>query len=173
MQFPESALVVGVGAQGLLMTLVLVDRGVTVHVTDINPDRVTFAERLGALAMPEGSDRLFPLVVDTVGAPASMMTALEHLEVGGSILVLGLDSRPLQLTAQALVRRQATIRGSLTYDHPGDFESTVALVANGHIRPGRIVTDEYALEDAQTAFERSGTARGKTWIRIAAGRTKS
>ena len=84
-------------------------------------------------AMHEGSDRLFPLVVDTVGAPASMKTALEHLEVGGSILVLGLDSRPLQLTAQALVRRQATIRGSLTYDHPGDFEATVALVADGHV----------------------------------------
>lgn len=170
---PESALLVGVGAQGLLMTLVLVDRGVTVHVTDINPDRVTFAERLGAQATHAGVDRVFPLVVDTVGSPASMETSFEHLEVGGSILVLGLDGRPLQLTAQALVRRQATVRGSLTYDHPGDFESTAALVADGQIRPGRIVTDEYALEDSQTAFERSGTARGKTWIRIAAARAKS
>lgn len=170
---PGSALVVGVGAQGLLMTLVLVDRGINVHVTDVNPDRMAFAERLGAHAMDGGADRLFPLVVDTVGAPASTETALDHLEVGGTILVLGLDSRPLPLTAQALVRRQATVRGSLTYDHPGDFESTVALVGDGRLQPGRVVSAEYALADAQAAFDRSASAPGKTWIRVGVASAES
>ena len=40
---PESVLVVGVGAQGLLMSLALLDRGREVHVFDVNPDRVAFA----------------------------------------------------------------------------------------------------------------------------------
>ena len=45
---PPSALIVGVGAQGLLMTLALIERGVEVYVHDLNADRVTTAVGLGA-----------------------------------------------------------------------------------------------------------------------------
>ena len=57
--------------------------------------------------------------------------ALRHAAIGGTILVLGLDATPFELTAQTLVRRQLMIRGSLTYDHPGDFAATVARVRSG------------------------------------------
>jgi len=164
---PESVLVVGVGAQGLLMSLVLLDRGVAVHVFDVNADRVAFAAGLGAspAAIDEASPR-FDLVVDTVGSPASVEVALGRLEVGGTLLFLGLDGRPLELTAQTLVRRQLVLQGSLTYDHPADFAETIALVGGGGFAPNRIVGDAYALDDAQLAFERSGSAVGKTWIRV-------
>ena len=164
---PESVLVIGVGAQGLLMSLALVERGVMVHVHDVNQDRVASAVGLGAVvaATDESSPR-FHLVVDTVGSPASVEVALGRLEVGGTLLFLGLDGRPLDLTAQTVVRRQLVLRGSLTYDHPGDFEAAIAVVRDGSFAPGRIVSDAYALEDAQLAFERSGTTAGKTWIRV-------
>lgn len=162
---PASVLVVGVGAQGLLMTHALVDRGASVRVSDVNRGRIAFAEGLGARALADDDGR-FELVVDTVGSPASVDAALARLEVGGTILVLGLDSRPWSVTAQSLVRRQARVLGSLTYDHPADFASTVALVGEGRLAPGRVVTDEYELDDAQSAFDRSATAAGKTWIRI-------
>jgi L-gulonate 5-dehydrogenase len=171
---PQSVLVLGVGAQGLLMTLVLLDRGTAVHVYDVNEDRLTFAAGLGASSLTTEDDgRRFALVVDTVGSPASVNTALERLEVGGTLLFLGLDSRPLELTAQMLVRRQLLLRGSLTYDHPGDFPTTIALVTTGGFAPGRIVGDGYALDDAQTAFERSGSAVGKTWIKVGSNAEES
>jgi alcohol dehydrogenase/L-iditol 2-dehydrogenase len=164
---PASALVVGVGAQGLLMTLVLVERGVEVHVRDVNQARVALAAGLGAVVASTDDDGpRFELVVDTVGSPASTEVSLARVEVGGTILLLGLDSRPLEFTAQTLVRRQALLRGSLTYDHPSDFEAAVHLVTEGRFRPGRIVTEKYPLADAQTAFDRSASAPGKTWIRV-------
>lgn len=163
---PDSALVVGVGAQGLVMSLALMERGVEVYAQDVNPDRVAFAVELGAVPAATNDARRFHLVVDTVGSPSSMEVALDRVE-GGTLLCLGLDSRPLGISAQTLVRRQLTLRGSLTYDHPADFEEVTALIAEGRFSPGRIITDEYRLEDAQLAFERSGSARGKTWIRIA------
>ena len=163
---PPSALIVGVGAQGLIMSLALLDRGVAVYAEDVNPDRVALAAALGALAAA-GDPRRHHLVVDTVGSPSSMAVALNRVEVGGTLLCLGLDSRPLELSAQTLVRQQVTLRGSLTYDHPGDFEVAIATIAEGQLAPGRIVTDEYSLDEVQLAFERSGSARGKTWIRIA------
>ncbi len=162
---PPSALVVGVGAQGLLMSLALVGRGVEVHVLDINADRVELARKLGAVP-EDAAAPPFELVIDTVGSPGSLEAALERVEIGGTILLLGLDSRPIGLTAQMIVRRQVVLKGSLTYDHPGDFEAALAAVHSGTIHPGRIVTSEYPLDRSQDAFEGSPTAPGKTWIRV-------
>jgi L-gulonate 5-dehydrogenase len=162
---PDSALVVGAGAQGLTMCLALLNDDISVHVYDINQPRVEFATQLGATLVPEGAS--FDVVVDTVGSPSSLAVALEHVEVGGSVMCLGLDSRPLALTSQTLVRSQISLQGSLTYDHPGDFERTISMLASGRLSPGRIVTDEYPLAETQLAFERSGSTRGKTWVNIA------
>ncbi len=164
---PDSALVVGVGAQGLLMCIALVRRGVQVDACDLNPERVALATTLGARpASLDDIDSRFELVVDSAGTPASMATALGHVDAWGTLLVLGLDSRPFEISAAVLVRRQLVLRGSLTYDHPADFRSVVDLVRSGEASPGQIATDEYALADVQQAFESSGSASGKTWIRV-------
>ncbi len=112
-------------------------------------------------------EQRFDLVVDTVGSPRTADAALGNLEVGGTLLLLGLDNHPLEVTAQTIVRRQAVVRGSLTYDHPADFEAAIRIVADERFGPGRIVSDEYPLADAQAAFDHSPSAAGKTWIRIA------
>jgi threonine dehydrogenase-like Zn-dependent dehydrogenase len=163
---PAAALVVGVGPQGLLMCLALARRGVEVHALDLNPDRVAVATTLGAREFSGEAGRRFDLVVDSVGTPASMRTALDHSGTGGTLLVLGIDSRPVEISSAMLVRRQLVLRGSLTYDHPADFRSVIDLVETSHLAPGRIVTDEYPLADVQRAFESAGSARGKTWVRI-------
>ncbi len=163
---PDAALIVGIGAQGLMMSLTLTERGVAVYGHDVNPGRVAFAGGLGARPLGGEDARRFPLVVDTVGSPGSMAVAVERTDVGGTLLCLGLDSRPMDLSAQTLVRRQLTLRGSLTYDHPVDFQATIAELAEGRLAPGRIVSDEYPLEEAQRAFEGSASAPGKTWIRV-------
>lgn len=168
MPMPDSALVVGVGAQGLTMSLALIERGVATFVEDINPDRVALATELGAISAGSDDSRHFSLIVDAAGGPSSMAVALDRAEPGATLLCLGLDSRPLGLTTQTLVRQQLTLQGSLTYDHPGDFEAAIDAIVGGRLNPGRIVTDEYPLEDAQAAFDRSGSAAGKTWIRVAA-----
>lgn len=161
---PDEVSVVGVGALGLLVTLVLRERGAEVYAVDTNPDRARFAAELGA--GPAGDGKRFDLVVDTVGSPASIADGLARVAVGGTLLLLGLDSRPFELDAQTLVRGQVTLTGSLTYDHPRDFESALDMIASGRLRPGRVVTAEYPLERAQEAFESVGTERGKTWIRV-------
>jgi alcohol dehydrogenase/L-iditol 2-dehydrogenase len=167
-QLPEAALVIGVGAQGLLMCIALQRRGVVAHAVDVNPERVEFARTLGAVPLAEVDDQeRFDLVIDSAGTPESVGLAVERAEIGGTIVELGLESRPFELSAQTLVRRQLVLRGSLTYDHPGDFAATVALLDEDAVAPGRVVTDEYAFEDAHQAFQCSATSRGKTWIRLA------
>lgn len=164
---PESALVVGVGAQGLLMCLALLRRGARVVAADVNRDRVDFATSLGAQPLDATGDERFDLVVDSAGVPDAIALAVERAEIGATILELSLEDRPAPLSARTLVRRQLTLQGSLTYDHPRDFEASVALLDQGLVAPGRIVTDEHPIEDAQRAFEQCAAAQGKTWIRVA------
>ena len=165
-EIPAEALVVGVGAQGLLMCLALSRRGAEVHALDLNADRVAVAATLGARPASPGATDRFDLVVDSAGTPASMSTALDKVETGGTLLVLGIDDRPFEISAALLVRRQLVIRGSLTYEHPVDFRQVIGLVEAGHLAPGRIATNEYPLADVQRAFESSGSAPGKTWVRV-------
>jgi alcohol dehydrogenase/L-iditol 2-dehydrogenase len=162
---PGAVLVIGAGAQGLLMCLALERRGVRAHAVDVNAGRVEHALSLGAheVDMTDPSGR-FDLVVDTAGTPESIEVALGRTEIGGTILVLGLESRPFELSAQTLVRRQLVLRGSLTYDHPADFRASTAMLDEGVVSPGRVVTDEFSLDDAQRAFDSCAASPGKTWI---------
>ncbi len=167
---PERALVVGVGAQGLLMSLALRRRGTHVHVMDVNTERVDFAiTSLGVeRAVPDDALR-FPLVVDTTGVPAAVSEAIARCEVGATMLELGLDDRTFELDATTLVRRQLVLRGSLTYDHPADFRWSTALLSEGSVSPGRVVSHEFPFREAQQAFETGASAPGKSWIRLADG----
>ena len=93
------------------MCLALQRRGAEVVVSDVNPERTAFAVGLGAVALEgTGADRRFDLVVDTAGTPPAVELAFARAEVGGTILELSLESRPFELTAQSLVRRQITSR---------------------------------------------------------------
>ncbi len=109
---------------------------------------------------PNPIDRQFDLVVDSVGSPAANESAVAPSAPGATILVLGLDDRPLGLAARTLVRRQLELRGSLTYDHPTDFQHTIELVSSAKLDPGRIVAHEFALDDVQQRV-RSGTSTAR------------
>jgi alcohol dehydrogenase/L-iditol 2-dehydrogenase len=163
---PPEALVIGAGAQGLLMTLALQRRSVGVVVSDVNRDRVAFATaRLGATALGIEDDRSFELIVDTAGVTAAMAQAVRLGEVGATILELGLDGQAIDLSAETLVRRQLVLRGSLTYDHPHDFRHAVGLVETNALTPGLVVREGWPLSEAQRAFEAAAGVPGKLWVR--------
>ena len=165
-----AALVIGVGSQGLLATLSLVARGTAVLVYDVNADRVDLAIRARrARAGPRGRGRVRrPRRGHGGHAGRGRAWRCAMSAIGGTLLVLGLDATPFELTAQTLVRRQLVIRGSLTYDHPGDFAPRSPASGRARSSPGpghhRRVPPR---RGTPRAFERSGSARGKTWIRVA------
>ena len=73
-----------------------------------------------------------------------MTVALDRVEVGRHLALPG--ARQPSAGAQCADRSSAirsSLRGSLTYDHPGDFEAAIATITEGRLAPGRIVTDEY------------------------------
>ena len=79
-------------------------------------------------------------------------------------MVIGMSGEPVGLSTMELTRRQLQVRGSLIYDHPGDFADTVAAAAGaaaglaGLLRPG------VPVHEAERAFAEARTEPGKSWI---------
>jgi 2-desacetyl-2-hydroxyethyl bacteriochlorophyllide A dehydrogenase len=160
----ERCLVVGAGSQGALLCVALLSsRGVTPHVLEPQQGRRGLAAALGAVeAGPDDGE--FRVVFETSASPAALGEAIRRASAGARVVLIGLANGPVLIDAETVVRRQLRIEGSLTYDHPGDFATTVA--AERDLRPGRVLRARYALKDAATAFGSARGVPGKTWIEV-------
>lgn len=160
----DECLVIGAGSQGLLVCQTLLAQGVRAYVTEPHPGRLALAERLGAKRVEPVDVRGFPVVVDTAGNSRTWDIALRAVDTGGSIVMIGMGGDPVALSTTELTRRQLVIRGSLIYDHPGDFADTIAAVADGIVAPGEVLQRAARPEQAAEAFAQARSAPGKSWI---------
>lgn len=157
-------LVIGAGSQGALLCLALAAQGIAPYVLEPHPGRLRLAEELGAKSAAD-DDRGFDLVFETSGTPTAFAESVRRTARGGGIMLIGMSDKPLSLTTQIVVSRQLTLRGSLIYDHPGDFAATLGIPVR-ELRPGRVLRACYPLAEAGEAFAAARVVPGKTWIRV-------
>jgi threonine dehydrogenase-like Zn-dependent dehydrogenase len=163
----QRCLVVGAGSQGLLVSLAVLHAGGQPFVADPHPGRVDLAVRIGARSAADaGPDELFPVVVETSGAPAAFEAAVERTAPGGQLVVVGQSHRPATLSTFTLVQRRLTISGWLIYDHPGGFEQSIAALGQDQLRPGRVLAARFGLHEAAAAFAEAPAVAGKSWISL-------
>jgi threonine dehydrogenase-like Zn-dependent dehydrogenase len=155
-------LVVGAGSQGGLLCLALAARGVTPHVLEPNDGRLQLAVSLGAKAAGP-DDANFQTIFETSGAEAALGEAIRRAAPGADVVLIGLGGPATRVDTEMLVRRQLVLRGSLIYDHPGDFRATLASPIP---RPERILRAAYPMHGAPEAFRAALETPGKTWIRV-------
>jgi len=162
----DTVVIVGVGAVGLTSLQAMRLKGAgKVIVTDLSPWRLDLARQLGAdvairadqpdllgrlrdATGPEGADA----VVEAVGIPATVDTALEITRKGGSLTLIGNVTPRVEVGLQSIVAREITVRG--TYASGGEYPDCVALVASGRIAVDPLITERARLEDGQAVFDR-------------------
>jgi threonine dehydrogenase-like Zn-dependent dehydrogenase len=163
----DAVAVIGCGNEGLLLTQVAVAMGARVLAADMRADRLAAAERLGAsrtLQVPtdqspeECGARIAadwsPLVAfECAGAAPAVELALHAVASGGRVVMIGLAARPVAVMPMRFVRRGLSLIGSLIYDHPVDFDQSIALVHAGRVHPGAVVTHVQGLEQAPATLE--------------------
>ena len=158
--------VFGAGAQGLLLTVALAAQGAVAHVVDPQPERLAIAHGLGAastsLEAPEGPAA--DVVFETSGAPAAVSAAIAVAGPGATVVLIGLGHQSATLDAARVVRQRLRIVGSLIYQHPVDFISTIDLVTSGALHPGVVLRHRFSLQEADRALRESPTVPGKSWI---------
>lgn len=163
----DACLVVGAGSQGLFLCQALLAAGVQPTVTDPHEGRMAVAEQLGA-KLAEPAPAGYPFVFEASGAAAAWDTAVAAVGSTGVVVAIGMGAESVQLSTHDLVQRQLTVRGSLIYDHPGDFAGTVAAVIRGDLAPTRVVRASFPPEQAAAAFAEAPAVPGKSWIDLAA-----
>lgn len=173
----RNAAVIGPGPLGLLSGEVLRAMGVIdTFVAGVNIDavRLEIAKKLGHEVVDSSkSDALetskrftggqgFDIVVVSAGAPMALRTGLSLAAKGGQVIVLGIFPEEVPLPISDAVRRQVSISGSYgsSWMH---YERAIRLLKEGKVRAKAIVTHQFPLADAKSAFE---TAKSKTGCKV-------
>jgi len=170
----DEVLIVGDGTiallAGLLVSLWSPD---TVAMVGRRPEQAELAALVGVDHFTAQWDepRGFDLVVEAAGTPEAVTTAVAAARRGGTVALLGLPpaGETVELPGDLLVNNDLTIAASFSYTAAA-WRRTVELVNEGRIRPGRIVTHRFALEDHAQAFAALAAvegARGKVLLEIA------
>jgi 2-desacetyl-2-hydroxyethyl bacteriochlorophyllide A dehydrogenase len=170
----DTVAVLGCGVVGLLLIHAAVAAGVQVVAHDRFADKLEMARGLGALAVSDGNEQAVAqrwqaervsTVFECAGVPATVELALNAAPRGAQVVLLGLSPSPVRFIPMRLVREGISVRTSMIYDHPADFERAIDLVAAGVLHPAGIVTHTYPFESIGQALQLAVTGKaGKIHI---------
>ena len=171
------ALVVGCGPIGALVVAVLRTRGATdVVATDLHPDPLARAGRLGATETIAATDRDAldavdaDVVIEASGSAAGLATAIRAATRGGRVVMLGLLPPGEQPVAVSLaIARELELVGSFRFED--EIEDVIAALHRGDLEVALVITHEFGLDDTPAAFEtaRDAARSSKVLLRFGAG----
>jgi len=163
----ESALVVGVGTMGLLLTQLLERSGVRVTAVDRVPDKLRLAAEMGAehtaASIADLDGRQYDAVVDVTGVAPVIEQALDSVARGGRFLVFGVapEEARVALSPFRVYNDEITVVGSMAVLH--SFGAALELVSDGTVDTTGLVTHRFALEQYADAL---GVVRGGTGVKV-------
>ena len=154
-----SAVVIGAGPIGLLITIALVARGVLVDVVEPSSERAKTALKLGATDVYTSVDELEDgdlsnraLIVECSGAPGMADNAIRLARIGGSVVLMATSSDPISIDAGKWTRKQVAVRPSIGYSM-ADFRAGLHAVTVGVVPDQILVSSVRPLEEAQASIE--------------------
>jgi 2-desacetyl-2-hydroxyethyl bacteriochlorophyllide A dehydrogenase len=161
----ETAVVIGGGPIGVLISLVAQARGAQVILSEVNPFRLALARELGIESVDPQSTDLVSLVNERTGgagadvvfevsssaAGAEMMTKLPRTR--GRIVVVAIFGEPTRIDLFRFFWRELRLTGARVYEAE-DFEAAIALAAAGGLPLDRLITDQVSLPGLSGAFHR-------------------
>lgn len=166
----ETAVIVGGGPIGQLISLVAQETGAKVLLAEPNADRRSFAERNGAQVVnPIEQDLVAQVEEVTAGAGADVVfevagiaqTALQatHLaRTRGRVVMVAIHPKPVPIDLHRVFWRELELIGARVYERE-DFERAIALLASGRIPADELITRKVPLAETKTAFDDLTDAR--------------
>jgi 2-desacetyl-2-hydroxyethyl bacteriochlorophyllide A dehydrogenase len=174
--------VLGAGPIGLLVLVAARHAGAeVVVVTDVLLEKRDRASRLGADAAlaaddagmvaraAEVLDGPADVVFDCVARESSMAQAIDLVDKGGTVMVVGIAAGPTPVPLHLVQDREISVIGSLMYVRE-DVEEAIALLAAGAVEATDLVTATFPLDRAAEAFAASSD-RQQLKVLVAVGPT--
>jgi len=146
----DSALVIGAGTIGLLVAQIARAQGAEVHIVGRSERSLDFARGLGFTRTTTWDDldrtHAFRAVVDASNTKGSPALAVDIVEPGGRIVLIGIAGEPSLIDTRDLAIKDVTAVGGLSAS--GGLEETVDLYATGAVDPRPLVAATVGLEAA-------------------------
>ncbi|MCP2358822.1 threonine dehydrogenase-like Zn-dependent dehydrogenase [Nonomuraea thailandensis] len=143
----ERLLVIGPGTIGLLAALTAAARGVEVHLLGLPGPALDFARSLGFTRTWTGRPELtFDGVIDASNGRGSPALAVEAVEPGRRVVLIGLSAERSDIDTRGLVLGDITAVGILSAS--GGLAGAAELYASGLVDPRPLVAATVPLEEA-------------------------
>ncbi len=167
----EDVLITGAGPIGCMATAIAWQAGARkIVVTDVNPDRLALAARMGATRTVDVSKEKLPDVqreigmkegfdigLEMSGNPVALNTMIDNMAHGGRIALLGIMPGAAAVDWNKVVFNMLTIRGIYGREMYETWYKMTSLIQRGlDISP--VITHQFHYTEFQTAFDlmRSG-----------------
>lgn len=167
----DSVLITGAGPIGLSSLMAAREAGATTMImTDVQANRLSLAQSIGATAavnarcddaptliedLTEG--RGVDVVIECTGLSGPMLTGLEAVRNGGTVVWVGMTDDQYTIPAVITIRRELDIRGIFRYRET--YPAAIQLVASGRAPMGRLITHHFPLRELLEAMEVALTGR--------------
>ena len=151
----DRVVVLGDGKLGQLISMVLVDQGITPVIAGKHARKLELARARGLLTAELGTlpSKEFDVVIEATGSPTGMQRAVELVRPRGTLVLKSTYHGQLSLDAAPLVIDEITLVGSRC----GPFQPAIASLASGGVPAETLIDAVLPLRDAPAAFERAAT----------------
>lgn len=161
----DDVVVVGAGPVGQFAAMAAASMGAKRVVSiDMVPSRLEMAASLGALtinsaerspsvAVEETLGGMADVVIETVGLPPALLTAIDCTRAGGTVSVIGVHTEfELAMPLANLFTRNITLRFGGSCNVQGWWEQALDAVQSGRADPTVIVSHRMSLDDATEGY---------------------
>jgi len=151
----ERVAVVGIGGLGHLAVQYAKAAGFETIAISRSADKDTLIRQLGAdeivrdgqgLTRAGGAD----VILGTSNSTDAMADTIQGLRPDGRLVVMGFETKPLQVSPGDLIARRIRILGS-TQNGPEYLHEALELAAKGKVK---VIAETYRLDEIQKAYER-------------------
>jgi (R,R)-butanediol dehydrogenase/meso-butanediol dehydrogenase/diacetyl reductase len=134
------------------------DRALRLGAARVVPVNDSVQDALRAIVGPAGAD----VVIEATGAPGQLDACLQIVRRGGTILEVGLPSKPQELNVHKLVLSEVTIATTMAHVCGEDLAPSLEILTRTNLG-AELVEDVFALDEvpAQLARLAAGEIRGK------------
>ena len=180
----KNVVVLGAGPIGNLVAQVAQAYGANVLITELSDFRMEKAENCGIKnvsnaqkeSLKEASKRVFgkagfDIAFECVGIEATMTAAIEAIEKGGIIIVVGVFGDKPRVDLGLVQDRELNLRGTLMYTKD-DYLEAVRLMVEGDLCTEPLVTQHFNFTEYHQAYEfidREGDKTMKVMIDVGKG----